>query len=597
MGWAARRTETLAAGSGTPGSGGRTALYPAGAVVAAALLAYANATANGFTFDDTELVVGNPWLRDPSLLGKVFASDYWGFIPGYASNFYRPLVHAAWTALFQVSGLRAWPFHLVNVLLHAANSLLVFLFVDRFLAATASGSAGSLDGPGRSRIPALAAGLLFAFHPIHTEAVAWVSGLPELAFTLLVLVLLTRGLPPGRKGAAAAATTGLCFLAALLFKETAATLLPLMIALDLLLERSGGAPRPFARYAPLAAALAVYAAIRFAVMGGLGRMPLLAPYGAMEPSAYAANALRFFSLYLEKLLVPFPLNAVHHFSPLRSLAEGTALAGAGVVAASGALVLATARRAPRLCFALLLVLVPLLPVLLVPAFSPTPFGERYLYLPSVGLSLAVALLVERVDTRWRRFAAPAAAAFGLLLAAFLSATVARNGVWKDDLSLFSDAVARSPESEIANRSLGRALMEAGRDDEAVARLRAALESNPSSPRTRFHLARALLKLGRASAAVSELERVLAASPGLEVMAVLAEAYGEAGRFDDAVALRRQMVALRPESAPDRNLLGIDLGRAGRYDDAAEQFELAVRLDPGEPAFRRNLERAAKGAGR
>ena len=401
----------------------------------------------------------------------------------------------------------------MNVLFHAGNSLLVFLFVERLLAASPRESA-STGRPARAHVPALAAGLLFALHPIHTEAVAWVSGLPEVGFTFFVLLLLTRDLPSPRGGSAAAAMAALCFLAALLFKETAIALLPLTVALDLLRSRPGPVPRPFARYGPLAAALAAYAAMRFAAMGGLGKMPRLAPYGGMDAAAYAANDLRFFALYLGKLLVPLPLNAVHDFTPLRSLGEGAALVGIGLAILAVVSVFGTARRAPLVCFALLLVLVPLLPVALVPAFSPTPFGERYLYLPSVGLSLAVALLAERVEARWRRFAAPAAAAFGLLLASSLLATVARNRVWKDDLSLFSDAVARSPRSEIANRSLGRALMEADRDEEAVGRFRAALEANPDSPRSRFHLARALLKLGRASEAVAEVvyARGLAAEP-------------------------------------------------------------------------------------
>jgi hypothetical protein len=100
-------------------------------VVVAALAAYANTLANGFVFDDLQNVVGNRWITSPRFLGEIVSTHAAGFDRGYWTSFYRPLMHVLFMVTHAVFGLRPAGFHLVNMLLHAGNSLLVYLIAIR----------------------------------------------------------------------------------------------------------------------------------------------------------------------------------------------------------------------------------------------------------------------------------------------------------------------------------------------------------------------------------------------------------------------------------------------------------------------------------
>ena len=130
---------------------------------------YGNAIFNGFVVDDMHQVVENPWIRDVSYLKEICSSNVWAF-EGRDSNYYRPLMHVAYMGVYHLVGLHAWGFHLLNALLHAGATALVFLVGSRLF--------GRSEGSGIHPIatPALVAALLFATHPVHTEAVAWVAG-------------------------------------------------------------------------------------------------------------------------------------------------------------------------------------------------------------------------------------------------------------------------------------------------------------------------------------------------------------------------------------------------------------------------------------
>jgi protein O-mannosyl-transferase len=560
-------------------------------VAGVALLAYANAVPNGFAFDDTEQILNNPWLTDIRYLGRIFTSNVWAFLPGQVSNYYRPLMHAVYLVLYQLFGPRPWPYHLLNVLLHAANSALVFVIVNRLLRRQEGEPAAAATGIKRSEFAALASGVLFAVHTIHTEAVAWVAGLPEVAYTFLLLIVFSWHIREEEPSPRLSAASGGAFFAALLFKETALVLLPLLAAYDVLWGRPAARRDQLRRYLPLAVAFVAFLVLRTTSLGGLGGMQPLKPYGILPVPAYAANVLFFLVLYLAKLFVPADLNAVHVFPILDSLLDVRAMLGAAAVAGFVVAVGATWRRAPRICFALLFTLLPMLPVALVPAYSHTPFGERYLYLPSVGLSLLVAVGMAALETRKRWMTAAFGAAFVIVASTLTVGTILRNRIWRNDLTLFSDVVAKSPESEIGNGNLGRALMAAGRYDEAVGRFRKAVQVNPESVKGRYHLGSALAKAGRPEEAVVEFEALLKAGFAVDTAGQLAEAYAATGRFDSAIATREQIVAALPNSPAEHNLLGIDLARASRYEEAIRQFETAANLDPAEPAYRRNLDRA------
>ncbi|HEX8537813.1 MAG TPA: glycosyltransferase family 39 protein, partial [Cystobacter sp.] len=223
-------------------------------VCACALLAYANTLANGFVWDDVVLIQSNPWLKGPEHLGHIFGSHFWAFHAegGVSQNYYRPLVHLTFMLCHALFGLQPWGYHLVSLLGHVAVSGLVYQ-VGLLLCARRR------TGP----FAALAAGLLFAVHPIHSEAVAWAAAVNDVAMTLGVMLalwwMMTSGPGPTLRGALA----GLSFLFALLFKEPGILLLGMVGVYDVVTAgRTWSARQWVGRYAPLAVALALYAALR-----------------------------------------------------------------------------------------------------------------------------------------------------------------------------------------------------------------------------------------------------------------------------------------------------------------------------------------------
>ena len=160
-----------------------------------AALVYAGTLLNGFVYDDLFQVVDNRWIRDPGSLGEIFTSPAWGFKQDSATNYYRPMMHVIFMAEYFIFGLNAWGYHLTNALLHAVNTVFVLLIALKLLSAPRSTSEESFeistdDGNVRKKNIAFISAVIFAVHPVHTEAVAWVSSLPELSFSLFFLISL-----------------------------------------------------------------------------------------------------------------------------------------------------------------------------------------------------------------------------------------------------------------------------------------------------------------------------------------------------------------------------------------------------------------------
>ena len=417
------------------------------AIAVFAALLSVNTLANGFVYDDRFQIVENRWLADPTTLLRAFTTNVWAF-EGATSNYYRPLMLVSYVLTHAVAGREAWAFHLVNVLLHAATSALVVLAARRaLLAGNADGRAALWGGA--------AAGALFAGHPIDAEVVAWAACVPELLVALLALAALllhARGTPRARAGAAA------CFLAGLFAKETTIVVPLVLAAWDLAFVR----PLPrlawwLRRQAPYAVALLPYLALRFTA---IAEVTPLRRHTELGPLDYVVNALPLFAQHLGALLLPVRLSAFHVFHPAPPL-SASVLAGAAVAVAFAAALALSLRRAPVAFFALASLALPILPVLYIPALGENTFAERYLYLPSFGFVLLAAFAAVTARARWPGAARAVAAGVAAIVIAYGAGTVARNRVWRDDLSLWTDTVAKSPDSAYARNELGVELEEHG----------------------------------------------------------------------------------------------------------------------------------------
>jgi len=153
---------------------------------------YFNALFNGFVYDDKLQVLDNRWIKDLNHIPDMFSKSVWSFQgETIISNYYRPLMHLFFMLNYYIFGLRPWGFHLLNILFHTGVSILVFVNASRLLRAPSNSSQlGEQGFVGSLLSPPFVGALVFATHPIHTEAVAWVSGVPELSYTFFFLLSL-----------------------------------------------------------------------------------------------------------------------------------------------------------------------------------------------------------------------------------------------------------------------------------------------------------------------------------------------------------------------------------------------------------------------
>jgi tetratricopeptide (TPR) repeat protein len=502
-------------------------LAPAAIVAAVAIAAYANATGNGFVWDDHKIVVDNPDNADPSALGKVLTSPD-VVVRSEPAPYYRPVSRALFVLDRQLFDLDPRPYHLENVLLHAAAAIALLALGLRLFGAVG---------------PAAVAALLFAVHPVNTETVDFVTARNNLLVAVLVLASCEAYLRArtSRRTAPLLVAAVLFFLGTLC-KETALMLLPFLAAQELLsrgaLRRDALRERLVA-LAPLALAAALSLALRAAVLRGAGgALP-----GLADPASALVRALHVVPEYLGILLWPTNLT-IHRLAPEAYLASPWALAAAWLaIVAALALLLRQGRPVTR--FGLLWFAINLVPVSGLVPIPSAPLAERFLYVPSIGLWLVAAdqLAALAGRTRHRRVLAGAVL---VVIACLATVTLLRNRDWRDDVALYASAARAEPRSTDAHYNLGVALAERG----------------------------------DAEGARSAWERVLALDPAhTGALSQLGTALAERGDLEGAARCFARVLELRPRDIETRFNLALLFERLGRPRDALEQYRLFLALDP------------------
>ena len=377
-------------------------------VLASAIVVYLNAFGNDFVLDDIALIRDNVRIRSLANVPHLFASSYWGY--GGAQALYRPLVLVTYALNYAVHGLSTIGYTAVNVSLHAAVSLLVFELVRRI---------------GGSLFAAVLAGVAFAVHPVHTEAVTGISGRPELLaafFVLLAMIFHRRA--AGRTGASVGYRLGMltCFACALLSKESAITLVLALPLMDALVPskgrdgRAGSAALSNRHRLPAAHRVAtLYLVLRRAVLGGvviagsaiapldnplvpISTMPLGERLGATTGQALMTP----FAVVLEyaRLLVwPARLSPDYSYNQIplvTSALDVRFLSGAALIAVCVYGIVVLWRRSPVAAFGLAFAALTFSIVSNFVITIGTICAERLMYLPSAGLLIAAAVGVERL---------------------------------------------------------------------------------------------------------------------------------------------------------------------------------------------------------
>lgn len=551
------------------------------AAVVLALLVYLPTLRHGFAFDDTPELVANEYVhslaRLPALLTSTTFAGY-----GWETGLWRPLPQATYALEHALCGLTPWPYHLVNVLLHALVTLLVLGVAREWgLSARAAGVAA----------------ILFAIHPLHVEVVANVAGRKDSLAAVFVLATLVAHARAVRDGGGWVALAPLAYALGLLSKESAATALGLVLVQDAL-ALARGQPTPRSRrlrlYGSEAAVLAGFLALRFAVTGHLGlgaAVPFFDNPAASAPASVrllTAVAVLGKGLALEVAPVALSPDYSYRAIPLVESAPDPRFLGATLaLAVTLALVLALRRRAPALLAAVAFYAVALSPVANILFPIGTIFGERLLYLPSVGFAFVAGLAADVAVS----FAGPRrAAVLGAVLALALGArTVVYSEDWSDDRTLFRAAATRQPDSTKAHLKLGDAYLERGQPREAVRAFERALEVAPENGKARQNLASALVTLGRFADAEKAYRALLEREPrNADALHGLGCVRRATNDLEGAADLWRRALDARPDHSAALGDLGSYHFSKGELPQARELWERAAAADPANAPTWYNL---------
>jgi tetratricopeptide (TPR) repeat protein len=548
-------------------------------LVVITVAAYRHAWQAGYIWDDDVYVTANPLLTAPDGLRRIwFSLD--------SPSQYFPLVYTTFRFEHALWGFDPAGYHWINILLHAANALLLWRLLVLL------------------RIPgAWLAAAIFALHPAHVESVAWITERKNVLmglFFLLSLLAWVRFVNARPKETGNSYWLALLFYALALFSKTTACTLSAALLLVLWLERKPINARRLLQVVP------------FLVLGvclGLvtiwwerfhqGTQGQLFAIGFPERVLVASRALWF---YAGKLLWPVNLvfsyprwsisasNAIDYIWPLTTLVVAAVIyflrsrLGRGIEVAA-------------LFFAA--TLSPVLGFIMLYTFRYSFVADHYQYLASIGpIALAAAGITAAADRleKGAVFLKPALA--GALLAVLGVLTWNQCKMYVDSDTLWWATIARNPQSWMAHNNIAINLLQKGRTDEALAHYNQALELDPNYGEAHYNLANALVRLGRVDEAIAHYEKAVELNPN-NAMAYynLGSVLVQNGREKEGITQYRKALELDPNNAGAHNNMGAALLRLGNLDEAMAHYFKALELNPGNPEANYNLANALVQKGR
>ncbi len=524
------------------------------------------------SFDDAQGLLNNPQVRD----GFSWGGIVWAFSTGYASNWF-PLTWFSHMLDFQLFGMDAGWHHLVNVLIHAISSVLLFALLKRMTGA---------------KWESAFVAFVFALHPLHVESVAWISERKDVLFaffwfltTWLYLDFLDK-----RTGAKYLLVVA-AFCLGLMSKQMIVTLPFALLLLDFwpLKRTRTGLKMLVLEKVPLVALSVAASAIAFLAQRNGGAVQTLE---AIPLAARAANALMAYAIYVANFFWPTGLAFFYPY-PARWPMGEVAFAGAALAAMSVSVVLAFRKR-PYLAVGWFWFLGTLAPVIGIIQVGHQSRADRYTYIPLIGISTMVAWAAAEAFEKWPRARQVLAGVAIVVCAWWTLITWLQIPYWKDSAALYTRAIAVTDANYLAHLNLGVDMAAEGHYPEAARELFTSIEENPDQPHARNSLGGVLFTMGRRDEALEQFTQAIRLEPGnAEAHGNFGNALVDVGRIDDAIRELNTALQLNPGMATAYYGLGRVLVMQGRAKDAVTYFNEALRINPGFAAARAELEKIGK----
>ena len=521
-------------------------------IILLGIIVYSNTFGNSFLWDDEVLVVKNSYIKNWKHLPHLFTRDLF-YGRWKLGNYYRPLQSLSYLTDYSLYELNPAGYHLTNLLFHLFNAILIY---------------GILNLIQKNKKVSLLTALLFVVHPIHTQAVTYISGRadPMVAFFIFSgFYLYIRSIDLDKKTYYFASLA--LFVFALLTKEIAIVFPFLLLLYDFVFpRRSRAKTEGFLkyRYFTLFLILGLYVALRYSVLNFAEGVPSL---GSAGLSSRLLSMPRVIFAYLGLLFLPLGLHMEREVPLANSLLEPSVLLSLILLILIGITIVRTYRHSRIIFFASVWFFLALLPMCNIMPLT-TLMSEHWLYIASLGffmiLAIGLAALSELKIGASRKFWRIFVLLSAIAIFAFYSfLTLRRNLDWKDGLTLCRNTLKYSPGNERVHNNLGNIYLREGRHGKAEDEYREALKLDP-------YLSEAYHNLGII--------------------------YSGRKEYDRAIEEYKEALKLNPGLLETHYNLGIVYYKQGEKEMALSQLKEALRLFPGNEDIIEALERIKEEGG-
>lgn len=543
-----------------------------GLVLLAAMAVYANSLSNPFISDDRHIIFINFSSWRSWSVAELFQRGLFSNSPS-ESSYFRPLTLLTFAINHDLAGERPEGYRAVNIAIHLLVIALIFLLLSSVTDKWITGFTA----------------LLFALHPAHVQAVSYISSRSDplyAALALFSLLLWQKGSAAGKSRGLYLSSSLAVFFLGLFAKDTMVAVIPLAALMDLVWSRSPSWRHQLRDNLPWYGGLVALLGIYILIKMNAGFPLLMESDMKIDPISRLSISLKLFTLYLGLIFYPARLSLFRTLEVPQSFLEWEVVLG--IILSVGLFVLAgLARKAAKdITFGILWYLISILPVLNLTLLN-APMMEHWLYVPLIGLCLAVVAAVRRVATRIGEKRGISA---GLIFIAVLlgARTVTRNAEWSDLLKLFSQDVSLYPRSSIAWSWYASILKNRGMLSEALQAYRNSIIIFPKAAETWIGLGETLSFLRKRDEAEAALSRAVSLQPQNSAFHYILGMHRlKVGKNTEAVdALSRSIELTR--SPMTYHALGSAYLRLGNKEGAEEAFQRAWTLYPGERKFHADM---------
>jgi protein O-mannosyl-transferase len=541
-----------------------------------------------FVYDDISQIRENKHLRSWEYIPQYFTDHTWSHI-FQVGNYYRP-IFLLWLlinySLFEQNPM-GW--HITTILVHLVAVVLVYVLINRI---------------SRDRILAGIATLIFALHPTHIESVAWISGVTDpllLVFLASSFLCYLNKLDNSKKYPNLWWITSLIFYSIAIFEKETAIIFPvILLYFTLKFQLTNEATKHEVNYRRWQSALllispyllisGVYLIVRFIVLNGLSHKTVI-----LSNTTIIYTAPTILWGYTKLLMWPFGLSAFYDTPYITSPRSMSFLLSTLGIIGLGIGLWYWSRQNKLIGLASVWLIVPLLPLLNISVFHEGEIlHDRYLYVPSVGFSIIMAIAIRSINIGSRNLLAlPAAQTIALIsITCLLTLGVLSQTLpWSSDLKLFSHGLRIAPQNNLAAIFLCNHLAERGEYDVAIKLCEEVLKRKPNNWHANYNLGHIYYKMDQLKEAEFYLNKANMLEPNnFKSQRMWGLTLLKMGQLDAAEAsIRHAMKMPQVELEGYHFVLGTILKQKGDLEGALREFKLELDIDPKDEAARKELK--------